>query len=104
MKTKKMVVGLPKIFPPEGVCKVCVLRKHHQAPFNSYKAWKAKKLLELVHSVVCCINLPSLAGARYILNSIDDFSHFTWVYFLNNNNIVFEKFKEFRAFAENKCG
>jgi hypothetical protein len=58
------------------------------------------KLLELVHSDLCCINLPSLAGARYILTFIDDLSHFTWVYFLKNKNHVFEKFKEFRAFAE----
>jgi hypothetical protein len=75
-----MVVGFPKVFPPEGVCKGCVLGKHHQAPFDSGKAWRAQNLLELVHSDVCCINLPSLVGARYILTFIDDFSHFTWVF------------------------
>jgi hypothetical protein len=93
-----------KVFPPEGVCKGCVLGKHHQEPFDSRKAWQAQNLLELVHSDVCCINLPSLAGARYILTFIDDFSHFTWVFFLKNKNLVFEKFKEFWAFAEKQCG
>jgi hypothetical protein len=34
METQNMVVGLPKVFPPEGVCKGCVLGKHHQAPFD----------------------------------------------------------------------
>jgi transposase InsO family protein len=104
METQKMVVGLPKVFPPEGVYKGCVLGKHHQAPFDSGKVWRAQNLLELVHNDVCCINLPSLAGARYILTFIDDLSHFTWVYFLKNKNLVFEKFKEFRAFAEKQCG
>jgi hypothetical protein len=88
-----MVVGLPKVFPPEGVCKGCVLGKHHQAPFDSGQAWRAQNLLELVHNDVCSINLPSLEGARYILTFIDDFSHFTWVFFLKNKNLVFEKFK-----------
>jgi transposase InsO family protein len=38
------------------------------------------------------------------LTFIDDFSHFTWVFFLKNKNLVFEKFKEFWAFAEKQCG
>jgi hypothetical protein len=99
-----MVASLPKVFPPEGVYKGCVLGKHHQTPFDSGKAWRAQNLLELVHSDVCCINLPSLVGARYILTFIDNFSCFTWVYFLKNKNLVFEKFKEFRAFAEKHYG
>jgi hypothetical protein len=45
-----------------------------------------------------------LAGARYIFTFIDDFSRFTWVFFLKNKNLVFEKFKEFWAFAEKQCG
>jgi hypothetical protein len=89
---------------PEGVCKGYLLGKHHKEPFKSSKVWQAQNLLELVHNVVCCINIPSLVGARYILTSIDDLSHFTWVYFLKNKNLVFEKLKEFRAFVQNKCG
>jgi transposase InsO family protein len=66
--------------------------------------WRAQNLLELVQSYVCCINLPSLAGARYILTFIDDFCCFTWVFFLKSKNLVFENFKDFNAFDENKCG
>jgi len=81
-----------------------VLGKHHQTPFDFDKAWRVQNLLELVHNDVCCINLPSLAGARYILTFIDDLSHFNWVCFLKCKNYVFEKLKEFRAFAEKQCG
>jgi len=104
LATYNMVVGLSKVFPPKGVCKGCVLAKHHQAPFDYGKSRRKQNLLELVHNDVYCINLPSLVGARYILTFIDDFSRFRWVFLLKNNNLVFEKFKEFRAFAEKKCG
>jgi hypothetical protein len=77
METQNMVLGIPKVFPPKIICN-----------------------LELVHSDVCCINLPSLVGARYILNCIDDISCFTWVYFVKNTNIIFEKFREFRAISK----
>jgi hypothetical protein len=60
--------------------------------------------MELVHSDIYFINLPTLASSRDILTFIDDFSLFTWIYFLKKKNLVFEKFKEFRDFAENKCG
>jgi hypothetical protein len=63
-----------------------------------------KNLLELIHNDACCINLPTLADARYILTFIDDLSCFTWVFFLKNKNLVFEKFKEFWDFVENKFG
>jgi hypothetical protein len=104
MATQKMVFGLPKVFPPEGVYKGCVLSKHHRAPFDSGKVWQVQNLLELFHNDVCCINLPSLVSIRYILAFIDDLSRFTWVYFLMNKNLVFENFKKFKVFAKNQCG
>jgi hypothetical protein len=104
MVTQNMVVGLPKVLPPDGVCKGCVLGKHHQAPFDYGNAWPASNLFELVHSELCCINKPSLAGAGYVFTFIDDLSHYNWVYFLKNKNRVFERFKEFRTLAEKQCG
>jgi hypothetical protein len=99
-----MVVGLLKVFPLEGFYKSYMLGKHHQEPFDSGKVWRAQNLLELFHNDVCCINLPSLEGVRYILTFIDDFCCFMWVFFLKNKNIVFENFKDFRAFAKKQCG
>jgi len=88
-----MVVVFSKASPPEGVCKGYVLGKHHQAPFDSRKSWTEHNLLELIHNDVCFINLPSLVDESYILTCIDDFSHFTWVLFLKNKNLVFWKFQ-----------
>lgn len=101
LETQSMVASFPKVFPPEGVCKGYVLGKHHQTPFEFGRVWRVEKLLELVHSGVCCINLPSLEGPRCILNFIDHLSRFTWVVFMKNKNVVFEKFKDFQSFYEN---
>ena len=100
MVTHNMVIGLPKTIPPNGVCKGCMLRKNHHAPFDSGKSWHSQDQLELVHSDICCMNKPSSVGVKYILIFIDDFSQFTWVYFLKNKCLDFEIFKELRALVE----
>ena len=43
----------------------------------------------------------SLSGYVYYVSFIDDFSRKTWIYFLNNKDEVFNKFKEFKALIEN---
>jgi hypothetical protein len=72
-----MVVGIPKVFPLDGVYKICVLGKHHQEPFDSIKVRQAHNLLELVQSETCYFNIPSLVGARNILTLIYGLSHVT---------------------------
>jgi hypothetical protein len=99
-----MVARLSRVFPPEALCKGCVLRNHHKEPFESGKSWRPHKLLELVHSDVFSINMPSLVGAMYILNFIDYFSHFIWVFFLKKKKTFFEQFKELWSFAEKQRG
>jgi hypothetical protein len=74
-----MLTSLPNVFPYEGVCKGCLLGKHHQVPFKSGKEFQSKNLLELVHSDVFYFNIPSLASVRYILTFIDDLYGFRWV-------------------------
>jgi len=89
-----MVHTLPRVVPPEGVCKGCVLCKHHQEKFEIGKYWKAKAWLELMHNDICIINHHSLENVGYILTFIGDFSNLTWVYFLMEKDMIFEKFKQ----------
>jgi hypothetical protein len=35
------------------ICEGCAFGKHHRQPFSKGVAWKAKKMLELVHTNVC---------------------------------------------------
>ncbi|GKF20454.1 retrovirus-related pol polyprotein from transposon TNT 1-94, partial [Tanacetum coccineum] len=45
--------GLPQIHEIEGVCEGCALGKQHRKPFPKGVAWRAKEILELVHTDLC---------------------------------------------------
>jgi transposase InsO family protein len=58
-----------------------------------------------VHTDVCGpMHTRSLGGAYYFLLFIDDFTRYTWVYFLRRKSDVFEYFKEFRNMVEKQTG
>jgi len=59
-------------------CKGCLLDKQHRLPFSTDKAWRAKDLLELIHTDVCGpMRMPSHHNNRYFIVFIDDFSRMT---------------------------
>jgi hypothetical protein len=99
-----IVARLPRVVPLDGVCEGCVLGKHHQDAFEIRKSWREKTQLELALGDLFSLNKPSPIRARYVLSFIDDFSKYTWVYLLKNEDRVFEKIKEFQALSENQCG
>ena len=71
-------------------------RRHFQV------ARKERGIFEIIHSDVCDpMSSNSLSVYVYYVSFIDDFSRKTWIYFLNNKDKVFIKFKEFKALIEN---
>ena len=40
-------------------------------------------------------------GSRYLLTFIDDFSRYTWVFFIKRKSEVYEKFTDLKALIEN---
>jgi transposase InsO family protein len=46
--------------------------------------------------------LLSIGGNSYCLFIVDDYSRFTWVYFLHDKSNVFETFKSFTILAQNQ--
>ena len=46
----------------------------------------------------------SLGGSIYFLLFIDDYSHMSWVYFLQHKSETFPKFQIFKAMVENQSG
>ena len=46
----------------------------------------------------------SMSGSRYVLTFIDDFSRYTWVFFLKRKSEVLEISTEFKASVENAYG
>ena len=66
--------------------------------FDKGNSWRAQSLLDLVHSdVVGPFLVPSFGKSRYALTFIDDYSHYTWVFFMAHKSEVFEKFLTFKA-------
>ena len=79
--------------------------KHPKRSYEKGKARRATQTLGLVHSyLIGPITTPSYGVLRHVLNFIDDFSRFCWVYFLNLKSEVFETLKIWKALVENKIG
>lgn len=83
LSKENMVEGLPTIKFPSGVCQGCIPRKHMDKKFEKGKAHRASSPPGVIHSdIMGPFPQPSIGKARYVLTFIDDFSHFTWVFFL----------------------
>jgi len=74
-------------------------------PFPVDKDWRATECLELIHANLCrplCIE--SIGGRKYRLLFINDFSHVSWVYFLELKSEILENFKKFKLVVEKQSG
>lgn len=78
----------------EHVCETCARSENRSAG-----------ILDLVHTDICGpMNKPSIGGARYFATFIDDKTRYVSVCFLKTRDEIFDKFKEFKVFAETQTG
>ncbi|UYV69112.1 hypothetical protein LAZ67_6002474, partial [Cordylochernes scorpioides] len=85
-------------------CEVCLEGKMRRLPFPSkpVESKKTSSPLELIHSdVVGPISPMSKGGNNYFVTFIDDFTHYTKVYFMRSKSEVLDKFKEYKNSVEN---
>ena len=76
-------------------CPVCKLVKSKTLPFPS-NAHCADKCFDIIHSDVWGISpILSHAKYKYFVTFINDYSLFTWIYFLCSKDQVFSMFKTF---------
>jgi hypothetical protein len=47
---------------------------------------------------------PSIRKERFFVIFVDDFSRFTWIYFLRKKSEVFQHLKDFKALVETQYG
>ena len=96
-----MLRGLPQL--DVRINMACARRQYgkaHQLPYEESK-FRAKKLLQLVHSdVFGHVKQSSISGMRYMITFIDDFSRYVWVLFIKKKSDTFSKFKEFKNIVE----
>lgn len=82
-------------------CVTCILGKGHRTAIPKQSNHRAQKLLELVHSdVLGPLPVSSLAGAKYIITFIDDFSNWVVEYTMRRKSDALKCFKEYKAYAE----
>ena len=76
---------------------------HPEEKLHKWKSSRAPVVPQIVHMVlVGPFAITSVSQCRYILTLIDDFSRYTWVYFLHHKNEVLDKFLAFKTHVEQK--
>lgn len=84
--------------PPE--CEVCPQGKMNRKKFTLSTS-RGSDCLDLVHSdVMGKISPPTIAGCKYVVTFLDDFSRYSQIYLMKEKSEVFGHFKNFVAAAE----
>jgi transposase InsO family protein len=97
-----MVKNILHIDHSDKLCEGCMLGKHPRNSFPKEASYRAKNVLELVHTdIYGSITPNSLGKHRYFITFIDDFSRRTWVYFLKEKSEAFFVFKKFKVLVQN---
>ena len=87
-----MVKGLPNIRFSKGDCSSYFVDMHLEEKYDKGKSSMAPIVLQLVHMVLAGpFAVTSVSQGCYILTFVDDFSRFTWVYFLHHKSEVVHK-------------
>jgi hypothetical protein len=102
---KRHVIGIDdeiKVPSIKEVCVSCAQGKSHRRSFPiRAKESRANQVLERINTDLCGpFDPPSLAGSRYVITFIDDYSRYTYAYFIANKSNAFETFKKYRALVE----
>jgi hypothetical protein len=98
------IVGLTNVtFEKDRVCGACQAGKQHGASHHPKNVITTKKPLELLHMDLYEPGAYlSIGGNKYGLVIVDDFSRFTWVFFLNDKGETQEILKKFMRRAQNE--
>nr|GEY76317.1 retrovirus-related Pol polyprotein from transposon TNT 1-94 [Tanacetum cinerariifolium] len=90
MTIKKVyyIEGLPKMkFKKDHLCSACEQGKIHRKHYKSKTAFASNKPLYLLHMDLCRpMHVESINRKRYVLVVVDDYSRYTWVFFLHSKD------------------
>nr|GEV52282.1 hypothetical protein [Tanacetum cinerariifolium] len=83
-----LVQGLSKMkFEKDHLCFACEEGKIHQKHHLSKTAFASNKPLYLLHMNLCgLMRVESINGKQYVLVVVDDYSRYTWVFFLHSKD------------------
>ncbi|GJS99543.1 retrovirus-related pol polyprotein from transposon TNT 1-94, partial [Tanacetum coccineum] len=97
-----LVDGLPKFkYEKDHLCSACERGKSKKASHPLKLVSSDHSKLELLHMDLCGpMRVASINGKKYILVIVDDYSRYTWVYFLHSKDETPEIIKKFIAQAQ----
>ena len=102
---KGMAVGVPAITHPNQLCQACLVAKQIRQPFPAMAQFRAEAPLELLHMDLCGPITPTtMAGNRYFLLIVDDFTRWMWVFVIKTKDQALASFTKFKPLAENTAG
>ncbi|GKB36145.1 integrase, catalytic region, zinc finger, CCHC-type containing protein, partial [Tanacetum coccineum] len=83
-----LVDGLPKFkYGKDHLCSACERGKSKKASHPPKLVPSDHSKLELLHMDLCGpMRVASINGKKYILVIVDDYSRYTWVYFLHSKD------------------
>jgi Integrase core domain/GAG-pre-integrase domain len=93
--------SLPCIRDNNFICNDCMQVKAHILPF-SISSSSTSSPLSLIHSDVWGPSpIVSYQGYKYYIIFVDDYSHFTWIYFMKHKSEISNIFSSFKSQVEN---
>jgi transposase InsO family protein len=100
------ILGLTNVhFEKDRVCSACQAGKQVGAHHPQKNIMTTDRPLELLHmDLFGPIAYISIGGSKYWLVIVDDFSRFTWVFFLQEKSQTQETLKGFLRRAQNEFG
>lgn len=92
---KGVVGGVPQLAEEtKMVCGPCNKRKQVKVQHKAIQDIQSKDLLDLIHmDLMGPMLTESIAGKRYVLVLVDDFSRFTWASFIREKSDTLEIFE-----------
>ncbi|KAJ9539154.1 hypothetical protein OSB04_031887 [Centaurea solstitialis] len=83
-----LVVGLPDFrYTKVSLCSACEKGKQTRATFKSKQISSISSPLQLLHmDLFGSVNVQSIAGKKYTLVIVDEYSRYTWVFFLRSKS------------------
>nr|GEV34245.1 ribonuclease H-like domain-containing protein [Tanacetum cinerariifolium] len=101
---QNLVMGLPSlVYSKYKPCSSCEKRKHHRASFKTKQTFSIKKCLHLLHMDLFGPVTPrSINHEKYTLVIVDEYSRYTWVYFLKKKIHAPETIMSFIKRVENQ--
>nr|GFA87855.1 retrovirus-related Pol polyprotein from transposon TNT 1-94 [Tanacetum cinerariifolium] len=92
-----IVVGLLKLkFVKDHLCSSYELGKAKRKSFHTKLTSSLKRQLQLLHMDLCApMRVASINGKRYVLVIVNDYSRYTWTYFLRSKEETLEVLIDF---------